>query len=287
MPLEDLKDESKHVKKDRSRLRYKKGRNNIRSRSRTRSPESAARRSSRSRGLQRKSDELSADDEAFYGSGSAYQIEPSLANTIENEDFTERLFDALADEEGREYWHQVYGQPIDDIPANREMSDDEYAAYVRRGMWERTHADQIEARRLQEAQERQTKESQRRLLEHETRWKQEQTALFVKQKLQRRWEQYLKTWAEMDIAKVNFTSFPWPTLSGTVTKLATTDVQTFLAYAGDVRTMAREELRRRWHPDRFQQKTQRYVVDEDKAKVLAGVTSVAQALNEIIAAEVG
>ncbi|KAL9131391.1 MAG: hypothetical protein Q9217_000659 [Psora testacea] len=69
--------------------------------------------------------------------------------------FRESLFDALADDEGAAFWEGVYGQPIhtyspsrpnndhskDDAenPGLERMTDDEYVAYVRAKMWEKSH----------------------------------------------------------------------------------------------------------------------------------------------------
>ncbi len=61
--------------------------------------------------------------------------------------FRESLFDAMGDDEGAAYWESVYGQPIHTYPAEKRneetgelerMSDEEYIAFVRRGMWERS-----------------------------------------------------------------------------------------------------------------------------------------------------
>ncbi|KAK2836950.1 hypothetical protein FQN49_006557 [Arthroderma sp. PD_2] len=66
--------------------------------------------------------------------------------------FRESLFDALADDEGADYWQAVYGQPIhtytrpDERGELEKMTDDEYAAYVRARMWEKTHQGLLEER---------------------------------------------------------------------------------------------------------------------------------------------
>src|SRR3569833_3506334 len=69
--------------------------------------------------------------------------------------FRASLFDALADDEGAAYWEGVYGQPMHAlVPPQGElerMTADEYAAHVRRKMWERTHAGQLEERARREA----------------------------------------------------------------------------------------------------------------------------------------
>ncbi|EFQ99431.1 hypothetical protein MGYG_02443 [Nannizzia gypsea CBS 118893] len=77
-----------------------------------------------------------------------YRSPPVSPNTA----FRESLFDALADDEGADYWQAVYGQPIhtyarpDERGELEKMTDDEYAAYVRARMWEKTHQGLIEER---------------------------------------------------------------------------------------------------------------------------------------------
>ncbi|KAI5285772.1 hypothetical protein KEM54_000305 [Ascosphaera aggregata] len=67
--------------------------------------------------------------------------------------FLESLFDALADDEGATYWEGIYSQPIhkyerqwvqDENEGFRQMTDDEYAAYVRTEMWKRTREGMLE-----------------------------------------------------------------------------------------------------------------------------------------------
>lgn len=86
-----------------------------------------------------------------------------------NAAFRESLFDALGDDEGAEYWESVYGQPIHtytipNIPRGptgelEQMTDEEYAAYVRTRMWERTREGMVE---MQEAARRERAREKRR-----------------------------------------------------------------------------------------------------------------------------
>ncbi|PGH15749.1 hypothetical protein AJ80_05457 [Polytolypa hystricis UAMH7299] len=93
--------------------------------------------------------------------------------------FRESLFDALADDEGAAYWESVYGQPIHTYTRSsgengghgqgelEQMTDEEYAAYVRARMWERTHQAAFEERerrrrkREKEEEEEEEEEAQR------------------------------------------------------------------------------------------------------------------------------
>lgn len=83
--------------------------------------------------------------------------------------FRESLFDALADDEGADYWQAVYGQPIHtyaDPGGSRgpggeleHMTDEEYASYVRTRMWERTREGILE---MQERERRERREKAKR-----------------------------------------------------------------------------------------------------------------------------
>ncbi|KAJ8120335.1 hypothetical protein ONZ43_g2935 [Nemania bipapillata] len=79
--------------------------------------------------------------------------------------FRESLFDAMADDEGAAYWEGVYGQPIHTYSREERrvgpegelerMDDDEYAAFVRQKMWEKTHQGLLEERARREARRKQ------------------------------------------------------------------------------------------------------------------------------------
>ncbi|WPH02864.1 Hypothetical protein R9X50_00573200 [Acrodontium crateriforme] len=86
--------------------------------------------------------------------------------------FRESLFDALADDEGAQYWESVYNQPIHVYPRPtiqtakgelEEMNDEEYAAYVKTKMWEKKNPHIVlererSERRRKEQEEEKTKE---------------------------------------------------------------------------------------------------------------------------------
>ena len=92
--------------------------------------------------------------------------------------FRESLFDAMGDDEGAAYWESVYGQPIhtySDEKRNEEtgelekMSDEEYIAFVRRGMWERSwegvEAEKERRRKESLREERERKGANRKKME--------------------------------------------------------------------------------------------------------------------------
>lgn len=220
-------------------------------------------------------DALDPDDEAFYSSGPAHQVEPSRAARYEEDDFTERLFDAMADDEGKDFWQEVYSQPIHDFPVQPEMTDDEYAAYVRKGMWERTHAQKADAQRRKaqidnDGERLGSGSSARRALQENP---------IMRDTLETRWKVYLKEWERLGASTWTIESIPWPNIDGDHRNLNAESIEAFLSHTGSVKAIAKEELRRRWHPDRFQQKALKHVKISDQTLVLASVTNVAQILN--------
>ncbi|KLJ07656.1 hypothetical protein EMPG_16882 [Blastomyces silverae] len=143
-----------------------------------------------------------------------YEEPPELSP---NAAFRESLFDALADDEGAAYWESVYGQPIHtyarpDLGGELEqMTDEEYAKYVRARMWEKTHEATFEERkRRKNERERQRDEDRRtqggsereafeRMIEESLRRGQER-------KMKKRtadvwldiWRRYLDSWEDLN-----------------------------------------------------------------------------------------
>ncbi|EEQ31344.1 hypothetical protein McanMca71_004546 [Microsporum canis] len=147
-----------------------------------------------------------------------YRSPPVSPNTA----FRESLFDALADDEGADYWQAVYGQPIhtyarpDERGELERMTDDEYAAYVRARMWEKTHQGLLEERERRrkvreadrerakgygnysgraeterEAFDRMVEESLKRGKERKSRKEKTNTWLTI-------WKRYLDSWEELN-----------------------------------------------------------------------------------------
>ncbi|KAH6850166.1 hypothetical protein B0I37DRAFT_413584 [Chaetomium sp. MPI-CAGE-AT-0009] len=230
--------------------------------------------------------------------------------------FRESLFDAMADDEGAAYWESVYGQPIhiyqppttstsggtSTSTGLEHMTDDEYAAYVRQKMWEKTHAGLLEARARREAERaeaarkaeeraRVDREMERCLRRGEERrrrrgWRQ-------------RWEAYLRRWAEWEARRegVEEGMIPWPVLEGegeggggvrdAEGGVRVEEVRAFFVNGigigleeevGEKGFSARlKEERVRWHPDKVQQRLGG-TVDE---KVMRDVTAIFQVVDAL------
>ncbi|KAK1751696.1 hypothetical protein QBC47DRAFT_74262 [Echria macrotheca] len=262
-----------------SRPRHRRDRNSgSRSRSRSRSPMSTRHSQSHSsrrrhrrnhhhrdhddrRHRRRKSPSAKADAEDEPDPPDPFAPAPLSPDTA----FRESLFDAMADDEGAAYWESVYGQPIHVHQPPKgtleRMTDDEYAAYVRQKMWEKTHAGLVEERARRERE----KEEQRRRDEEGRRIAEEMERSLRRGEERRRrrgwkvaWEVYLGKWEGWDGRTVE--GIPWP--RRTEEEAMDEDgVRAFfvnglaLDELGEKEFAARlKDERVRWHPDKMQQR---------------------------------
>lgn len=209
--------------------------------------------------------------------------------------FRESLFDAMADDEGAAYWEGVYGQPVHVYASEaagptgelEQMNDEEYATYVRRRMWEKTHEGMLEeqaARR--EARKKEKEEAER--LKREAR-RDERVRRELEESLRRgeerrgrkarkaRWEGYLAGWKAWDARETE--ELPWPTEDGRREGVRDGEaVRRFFVdgLEGEDKSARLREERVRWHPDKIQARAEGGKVDNE---VLADVTAVFQVVD--------
>jgi hypothetical protein len=209
--------------------------------------------------------------------------------------FRESLFDAMADDEGAAYWEGVYGQPVHVYASEatgptgelEQMNDEEYATYVRRRMWEKTHEGMLEeqaARR--EARKKEKEEAER--LKREAR-RDERVRRELEESLRRgeerrgrkarkaRWEGYLAGWKAWDARETE--ELPWPTEDGRREGVRDGEaVRRFFVEGleGEDKAARLREERVRWHPDKIQARAEGGKVDNE---VLADVTAVFQVVD--------
>lgn len=226
-------------------------------------------------------------------------IDPNIA-------FRESLFDAMADDEGAQFWEGVYGQPIHQYPNVKEgpmgeleqMTDEEYTAYVRGKMYEKTHQHLMEekARRdaAREERERMASEIKREEMEAKKfRIRLEESIRRGEERKNRRawsdrWDAYIKTWEELGKGgqtKVAMASMPWPVESGKRRDISTKEVEHFFLRAPTAGIATDTQLgkilkveRIRWHPDKIQQKLGGQGIDE---AVIQAVTEVFQIIDQM------
>lgn len=227
--------------------------------------------------------------------------------------FRESLFDALGDDEGAAYWEGVYGQPIHtynipSVPKGPEgeleqMSDEEYATYVRAKMWERTREGMLEAQEQLRAERRRAKMAEERA--GKTREREEERRAFErameeslargKERKKRKvwegvWGEYLARWEE--IAKSRGTTdgkgagrplrnmLFWPVESGKRRDVNPDAVREFMRHAPtstDLSSTLKVE-RVRWHPDKIQHRYGGLGIDD---VVMRSVTEVFQVIDRM------
>ncbi|KAF1808809.1 hypothetical protein P152DRAFT_462208 [Eremomyces bilateralis CBS 781.70] len=225
--------------------------------------------------------------------------------------FRESLFDALADDEGAQYWEGVYGQPMHVYPNTYEgpqgeleqMTDEEYASYVRGKMWEKSHQHVVEEREKREKQksERREREKGRRRMEEEHE-EHEEFKRRVEESLRRgeerrsrkrwkgRWEEYVQAWERVaEEAKTAASAsgtdakpieLPWPIESGRRHDVSKEMVEEFFRRAppeGSGLLALLKTERVRWHPDKVQQRMGSRI----HASTLKSVTSVFQIVDSM------
>ncbi|KAI1426970.1 hypothetical protein F5Y12DRAFT_223521 [Xylaria sp. FL1777] len=209
--------------------------------------------------------------------------------------FRESLFDAMADDEGAAYWEGVYGQPIHVYSQERagepggegeleRMDDDEYAAYVRQKMWEKTHQGLLEERARREERRRQKE----RDAEETARLTREMEASLRRGEERRArrgwregWDTYIRAWEVWD---GTLGGMAWPVRSGRRQDIEGGAVREFYVMGidpvevGEVEFLARlKDERVRWHPDKIQQRLGGRV---DEA-VMRDVTAVFQIVDKL------
>ena len=211
----------------------------------------------------------------------------------------------MADDEGAQFWEGVYGQPIHTYPNVKEtpdgelerMTDEEYTAFVRAKMYEKTHQHLVEekARRAKAKMERERLAAEGKKEEREAerfRRKVDESLKRGEERKSRKawrenWEAYIGKWEELakGAAKVAIASIPWPVESGKRKDVTTKEIERFFLYAPTSGQPTEAQLskvlkleRVRWHPDKIQQKLGGQDVEES---VIQGVTEVFQIIDRM------
>ncbi|KAF2277915.1 uncharacterized protein EI97DRAFT_351525, partial [Westerdykella ornata] len=223
--------------------------------------------------------------------------------------FRESLFDALADDEGAEYWESVYGQPVNIYPNTKpgpdgkleRMTDEEYADYVRTKMWEKSHQHIIEEREARERARRKAKDRKRQVEEDMAKEEEERENLRrrMQESLRRgeerkkakeaeaAWARYMQKWEELkqrkDLTQDSTAArdlIPWPVVSGKRRHVSNDEIEYFFenstAWREDPAAMLKVE-RVRWHPDKMQQRFGQHI-DPD---TMRSVTAVFQVVDRL------
>jgi len=187
----------------------------------------------------------------------------------------------MADDEGAEYWHSVYGQPVHTHGGIDGMGDEEYAAHVRARMWTKTdegrEAERLkrraEARKEKDIEEQERRERRKRRRLEEEIGKElldDDIARSLKSGERRKrlrqermqWDDYIKSWK---VWGGQVDEMAWP-VEGRgqwgVRQVSEAAVWKFMHSGLDEEeerdraefTMRLREERVRWHPDKMQQR---------------------------------
>ena len=180
------------------------------------------------------------------------------------------------------------------------MTDEEYTAYVRQRMWEKSHQHILEERKTREAESVRRKDWERVMKQEGVQrreFERQMEESLRKGKVRREgavwreaWGVYEKGWehilgrgAKMKEWEQGKVVVQWPVKSGQATDVSTEEVERFFRNAPDVlagcselRALVKAE-RVRWHPDKMQQ---RYGGRLD-AEAIKLVTAVFQIIDAI------
>ncbi|KAI0841778.1 hypothetical protein F5Y06DRAFT_260405 [Hypoxylon sp. FL0890] len=206
--------------------------------------------------------------------------------------FRESLFDAMADDEGAAYWENVYGQPIHVYSQEKQgpdgelerMDEEEYAAFVRQKMWEKTHQGLLEERARREERKKRKEyeeEEARRLTREMERSIRRGEERRRRRSWRERFEEYVKAWSKWE---GELEGMAWPARSGRREDVDADAVRDFFVMGIDPEEVGETEFltklkeeRVRWHPDKIQQKLGGKV---DQA-VMRDVTAVFQIVDKL------
>ena len=222
--------------------------------------------------------------------------------------FRESLYDAMADDEGAQYWQEVYGQPVHEFPRVHEgpdgkldrMTEDEYMEFVRAEMWKKTNAGFLEekdrrakARKEAEEREREARQIRERIAREDAEFRERVDASLRKgkQREERRkraeaWQEYQNGWELLGQQSVEdvVPVVPWPTLEQVSDVPTSQQIEAFMRYAIEVGGATPDTLpsllkveRVRWHPDKVQQRA-RGRLDE---ATIRRVTAVFQIIDDL------
>ncbi|OCH93455.1 hypothetical protein OBBRIDRAFT_771410 [Obba rivulosa] len=248
---------------------------------------------------------------------------------MEEERFREKMWGALEDDERldavesrlNDYAHVPrrwrgggMDRMEDDLAINPQaMEEEDYAEWVRAGMWRKKHAAEHEEqerkkaeRAAQKAREEAVREETRRMerAEAEARTrrreqKQQKWRAEARARYNERWKQLL----DGDTQELLFSDIPWPVLleQPTAVSLELLTTQAIAAFLipqdgegkddgrpSDVIKKARKETLRetilRFHPDKFEGRILARVRDVDRDQVREAVGIVVRAINELMTA---
>ncbi|EUC57540.1 hypothetical protein RSOL_224300, partial [Rhizoctonia solani AG-3 Rhs1AP] len=238
----------------------------------------------------------------------------ALRAEMEERQFRENLFDAMGDDAGfestearlNEYddfvpdrWGDSTSSHLRDDPSM--MDDDQYAEWVRAGMWRRTHKAEIEAQERAEEERKRKKERERDRRKETRRMEREDNERRTRRKQVKEqqlvvegWIAYEAQWAQLrpsEATSLRFTDLPWPCyppprLPLDPDALSKQAISSFLLSPlhsiGKPRKQRLREALLLYHPDRFIAKWMGRVRKDDAQEVQEAVGRVARVLTGLV-----
>ena len=258
------------------------------------------------------------DPDTTYESSKTGNEDPETA-------FRESLFDAMADDEGTAYWADLYDHQEDAFSKTKspsadkleEMTHEEYAAWMRREMFMKTHGAKMAEREARnkayqekKRKEEKAREETERLNAEHVRWQEKMWEKIratgaenlkeaekvranhkereERQKMSDAWAKYTLAWAALrennDLADESTEAarrlIPWPVHSGKPKDISQAAVERFLKGSGEwdvARTALLKAERVRWHPDKMQQRFGQHL----DTTIMKAVTAVFQIIDKL------
>uniref|UniRef100_A0A8C6P4N3 NF-kappa-B inhibitor-like protein 1 n=1 Tax=Nothobranchius furzeri TaxID=105023 RepID=A0A8C6P4N3_NOTFU len=197
----------------------------------------------------------------------------------------------------KEWLEKLFGESDDYLPVDEEDGDfGDWADRIRREYFDKKHS---EAQRLasssskgkKEKKKEQAEESHKKLherlqREHEeylarAARKEEETRLGKKLRYDEKCAATFNGSSTSDSTKLRYSDIPWPSPRGTVHEMV--DVMLHGVNRKDVAAL-RKAIRKQqtlWHPDKFAQRCEARLEENEKRKILDTVTALSQELNRL------
>ncbi|QRV84169.1 hypothetical protein RhiJN_12185 [Ceratobasidium sp. AG-Ba] len=252
-------------------------------------------------------------DEGWEPPASSSKIDvDALRAEMEERQFREKLFDAMGDDAGldgigahyNEYvpprWRDP-GDPTAKVAGGdlANIDDEEYAEWVREGMWRRTHRAEVEAQEQAEVQKQKRKEKEKARKEETRRMEREAEERRAKRQQVKQQQHAVDAWIAYDArwnqlragraqpGELAFTDLPWPSYpppklplspEALSRKAVTSFLLSPLHSIGKPRKQRLREALLLYHPDRFVAKWMGLVQEADALSVQEAVGRVARVL---------
>ncbi|KAG9305553.1 hypothetical protein G9A89_003616 [Geosiphon pyriformis] len=221
----------------------------------------------------------------------AYKIDQDL--------WLEHLFDQMIGDEGNDFYSNHFashwesgGSVFYDSNGLQTMSEEEYAAYIRKGMYEKKHKHKLNKQReQQEARHQKFKEKEREkariFLEEQERnqRRKEKRTLRRQMMMKEQREIYYTRWQNFDSNSqdiIKAKNIPWPIEN--VKEISKGNLDEFLFSGIENRKQKRTILRQeqiRFHPDRWLKWLGRMEPGKETQKIMDRVNEISRLLNTL------